>query len=724
MDPKTFQSEPDDRMQRLFRGSTLWIGSLLFALLLTAIFAIDFLSPSTIEIELGEAYPENLYAPGALTFVSHAETDQLRQQARDSIPDEYTALDLNIGRQQRSKAQAIFNFIDVVKADLMASEEQKIESILLVEEISISEEIASAIVSLNTTQFDAVKLESLNTVEDTMQSEIKENNVAEARNSAKNQIAFSFNEVQEEIFRGIIPQLIVPNAFYDEVATQRKRDEAAAAVTLVTREIREGQLLIREGETVGAADLELLEALGLRQTETDWARVASVGLASLLGVIIFVLYWQRYAQKAMSTTRQLIYFCLLILLFAVAGRFMLPSRTGLSYLFPMAAMSILLAAIFDVRLAIMATIVLATLVGFIASNSLELAVYASVGGILAALSLRESYRINAYFRAGTVAAIANVAVIAMFHLTQDADPIELIQLAGLALINGLLSAGATLGGLYLIDNTFGVTATVLKLQELSRLDHPLLQELLRRAPGTYHHSIMVANLAEQAAEQVEANATLVRVGAFYHDVGKMNRPPFFTENQAGVNPHDNLDPFSSARIIIGHVADGVTLARQHKLPQKIIDFIAEHHGSSQVSVFYHKAVAAADGDEERVDVDRFTYPGPRPQSRETGIVMLADTVDATSNALRPDTESAIEKLVNKLIDKHMKDGQLDDSGLTLGDIQLIRASFINTLKGRYHVRVRYPGNEELEIDSSETAEAASNRQSLPLSGQSAPASAK
>jgi putative nucleotidyltransferase with HDIG domain len=218
--------------------------------------------------------------------------------------------------------------------------------------------------------------------------------------------------------------------------------------------------------------------------------------------------------------------------------------------------------------------------------------------------------------------------------------------------------------------------------------------LLRRAPGTYHHSIMVANLAEQAAEKVKANSALIRVGAFYHDVGKMNRPPFFTENQNGGNPHDNLDPYSSARIIISHVTDGLELARKYRLPNRVRDFIGEHHGDRVIKTFYQKAVEAAGGP-EAVDKSRFRYGGPRPRSRETGIVQLADATEATSSALRPSTEEEIEKLVTKIVDDHLKEGQLDDSGLTLGDIKIVRDSFIETLQGRFHMRIKYPGNEEL-----------------------------
>jgi putative nucleotidyltransferase with HDIG domain len=394
---------------------------------------------------------------------------------------------------------------------------------------------------------------------------------------------------------------------------------------------------------------------------------------------------------------------------------LMPTRSIYSFLYPAAAFSIIVAVIFETRLAIFLTMIQAALVGYIAQDSLEIAVYAAVGGILAVLTLRDVQRLNALFRVGLVAAVGNLAVILIFRLPTDIAAMDLLTLLLLGLINGsVLSAGLALAGIFLIGSVFGVI-TPLQLQELSRLDHPLLQELLRKAPGTYHHSIMVANLAEQGAEKVKANSPLVRVGSFYHDIGKMNRPEFFSENQNGGNPHDNLDPYSSARIIISHVTDGLELARRYRLPSRIRDFIGEHHGDRVLKSFYKKALDSAGGEEEAVDPARFRYKGPRPRSRETGIVQLADSIEATSRALGPNTEEEIERLVNKIVDEHLSEGQLVHSGLTLGDIQLLKESFIKTVKGRFHVRVRYPGNEELEVGPSELPASTAPAISVPAS---------
>jgi putative nucleotidyltransferase with HDIG domain len=298
-------------------------------------------------------------------------------------------------------------------------------------------------------------------------------------------------------------------------------------------------------------------------------------------------------------------------------------------------------------------------------------------------------------------------VILIFRLT-NSDLRGILELVGASFLNGLLSSGLTLTGFFVVGNVFNVV-TSLQLQELARLDHPLLQELLRQAPGTYHHSLMVANLAEQAAQQIDADAALVRVGSFYHDVGKIARPYFFTENQGGSDIHARLDPLTSAETIISHVVDGLELARRYRLPEKIRAFIPEHQGTRTTKYFYHQALKAA-ADPSLVDEEDYRYPGPKPQSRETAVVLLADSCEAASTATRSITEEEIEQLVDKVVGDIMLQGELDESGLTLGDIRAIKMSFTETLQGRFHVRPKYPGqrtSDKLKLAAQEESTAKS-----------------
>ncbi|RMF27784.1 MAG: HDIG domain-containing protein, partial [Chloroflexi bacterium] len=255
-------------------------------------------------------------------------------------------------------------------------------------------------------------------------------------------------------------------------------------------------------------------------------------------------------------------------------------------------------------------------------------------------------------------------------------------------------ASLTLAGLFVVGNLFDIT-TSLQLLELARPSHPLLSELLHKAPATYHHTVMVANLAEQAAERIGANPLLTRVGAFYHDVGKIVRPHFFSENQMdGVNIHDRLDPYTSAEILISHVTDGLELAKKYRLPSRVRAFIPEHHGTMRVSFMYQKALQEAGGDPSKVDETRFRYPGPKPQSKETAILMLADGCESAVRAARPTSVEEIERIVRKIVEARLADGQLDECDLTLRELKQVAQSFVETLRGVYHPRVKYPEPEE------------------------------
>jgi cyclic-di-AMP phosphodiesterase PgpH len=688
-------ANPDLRTQisQLPHSPLLWVYALLVALVLTGILSFTLFKTSDVDVTLGAPAAASITAPFTITYVSDVLTEQARRDAARAIPDQYTTLDLNIGRGQLNQATQLFNFIDTVRADNQANQARKVAYLRAISTVTLDEQVALDLLTMSDPEYAIARQEVLDIIDLVMRQEIRESQLREAQRAARLQASLNLTRAQENVVTSLAPQFIVPNIFLDEVATQSRRDEASAAVEPVVRTVYQGQTVLQAGELVTNAHIELLTELGLLQVRTDWRSIVSVLIASILATVLIMLYWLKYEPSIRQNWRYLLALTGLILFFAFIAR-LLPGGL-LLYWYPLAAMALLLVVVFEVNLALLVTVIMAGLIGFTVADSLELTMYYAAGSLLAVLSLRDAQRINAFFQAGLMAAVGYVAVIVAFRVTQDLAGLELLQLILYGLANGVLSAALTLVGFFVLGSLFRVTTT-LQLQELSRLDHPLLQDLLRHAPGTYHHSIMVANLAEQAADRIKAQSTLVRVGAFYHDIGKMNSPSYYTENQEGHNPHDNLDPYRSAEMIISHVAYGLELARRYKLPDRIRDFIAEHHGRRLVKGFYLKAVEQAGGDESQVDADRFRYPGPRPRSREAGIVMLADAIEATSSALRPNSEKAIEKLVTSIIQEDLREGQLNQSGLTLGDVQVIRESFIETLKGRFHVRVRYPGNEELE----------------------------
>lgn len=687
-----------ERFQLWVRRHALPLFMIALTVGMTLILSFDLPGTNQVSVTVGQPAPSNIFSPRALTYTSDLLTQQAREQASRAVPEVYTPLDLAIGRGQLAQARNVFAFIETVRADSSATLERKLDYLQAIDGLTVSDEVAQTLLELSQPDFEEVRNNVFIIIEDLMRQEIRPSQLNDFQRTARRLASLELSTAQTSVVTELAYQFIVPTVFPDEEATATARSEATAAIQPVARSVARDQRIIRAGEIVTETDHELLNELGLLQQGTNWWRFVSMAIASLVFASLVSLYWKRFQRPQFPNGRYLGVLGGLILLFMLMGKIMVAADV-LAFWFPLAALSLLLAVIYDTRFSILVTVLLAALIGFISPNSLEIAVYLAAGGILSILTLRDSQRMTAFFRAGLFAALGYFIVVVMFWLVSEVepDPVELGLPAIFALGNGLISSALTLAGFYILGGLFGIV-TILQLQDLSRLDHPLLRELLRRAPGTYHHSIMVANLAEQAAERIGANSTLVRVSAFYHDVGKMVRPPFFVENQEGVDPHATLDPYTSARIVISHVADGMALARQFRLPFRVQNIIAEHHGTRVVKSFYRKAQESA-GEGVEVDLRAFRYPGPRPGSRESAIVMLADAIDATSTAVRPNTEKAIEKLVNSIVEDDILEGQLNDSGLSMGDIEQLRLSFVETLKGRFHVRVQYPGNESLLVDN-------------------------
>ena len=370
-----------------------------------------------------------------------------------------------------------------------------------------------------------------------------------------------------------------------------------------------------------------------------------------------------------------------------------PADPLLSYLFPVPAFSMALAVAIDVPFGILATVLAGLAMGYAGNASLALTTYVVIGGLVGALSLKWVERKYRLLWSSIYVALANVVVVLIFSLPgRESDPLGLARFLIIGIANGLLSASLASIGFFAADILSGHTSS-LQLLELAQPTQPVLRQLLQRAPGTYHHSLMVSSLAEQAAEQVGADALLVRVGGLYHDVGKMLQPEYFIENQqSGSNGHDQLDPRNSAQIIIGHVKKGLDLARKYGLPREVRAFIAEHHGTTLVKFFYHQALEQA-GDPARVDEADFRYPGPRPRSKETALVMLADSCEATVRAENPASTEEMVKIVEGIITDKASSGELDESGLTVHELNVIRDTFARMFQGVLHRRIKYPKEE-------------------------------
>ena len=348
--------------------------------------------------------------------------------------------------------------------------------------------------------------------------------------------------------------------------------------------------------------------------------------------------------------------------------------------------------LFGADTALFITLPLTILVSYQLPRPLELTLYMLLGSFFGVWMLQRAQRFTTFFVAGGVIILVGMTVVVLYRLTDPTvDLPGLLSLSGAIVINGIASVTLSLILHFFLAQFLGMISP-LQLIELTRPDSPLLQFILRNAPGTYQHSLQVANLAEQAAEQIGADALLTRVGALYHDAGKANNPFYFIENQmpGELNPHDDIDPAASAAKIIQHIPDGLVLAHRYHLPRRIRDFISEHHGNLITRYQYVKAVQKVGGDESLVDMEDFRYPGPSPRSKETALLMLADGCEARVRAERPKDEQHLRRVIREVIESRLQSGELNATNLTLLQLALIGDSFYDTLRGLYHPRIAYP----------------------------------
>ena len=427
------------------------------------------------------------------------------------------------------------------------------------------------------------------------------------------------------------------------------------------------------------------------QRAAGWLLLAVLVVALLLGWI-----W-RFRPQIWNRTSALLLIALLLIGATVAIK-ITGGRPVLPYVLPVAAVGLLLAVLVDAGTALLVTGLMALLGGAVI-GSVEFAAYILLGGMAGVILVRRGERFGHFAQAAIAIGVVNVGVVTLFTLLGNRDVTGLAELAGASLACAVGGALAALGSFVVVGNLFGIT-TSFQLLELANPSQKLLRRLMLEANGTYNHSLLVGNLAERAAEAIGADPLLVRVASYYHDVGKLDNPLAYIENQAGgENVHDELTPEESVALVKAHVARGIDLAYQYKLPKPIIAFIPQHHGTALISYFHARAKDRA----ETVDDARFRHAGPKPQSKEAAILMLADGVEASVRSLSDHDEPAIRAMVDRIIRERLEDGQFDECDLTLRDVERIRAAFVAQLLGMYHRRVEYPQNKIVEIESRRAA---------------------
>ena len=656
---------------------------------------------STVSVTAGSVASQDIMAPYAVTYQSEVLTDQRKENAAEAVDPIYTNPDPIVARRQRGRLTDALEFIDIVRGDELATKEEKLNDLAALEGINLSRDTEEKILEMSDVRWQTVKQEAVITLEQVMRSRIREFELDQARQRLPSLVSLSLAEDQVDLVVELASAFVAPNSMYSEEETLAAQQEAMETVSPVTRSIAAGETIVRRGEIVQEEDIEALQEVGLLTTYSGWQNKAGTLAVVALSAVFILLYFRAY-PALLRQTKKMILFFIFFLVFLGVSRYVNPGHLVIPYLYPMATYPLIVAALIDRRTGLFTTVPLAILAAYGMPNALDLTLYYSLSGMLGLLILRRPQRLSAYGSVAAIISLTGAVIVVGYRIIEPAtDLVGLTTLVGAAVFYGVASAGLTVLLEYILAPVLDLTTT-LQLVELSRPDHPLLQRFLREVPGTYQHTLQVANLAEQAAERIQANSMLARVGALYHDIGKMNEPAFFIENQGTtrINTHEDMKPTESAAVIIDHVNHGLELAKKYRLPRRIRNFIPEHHGTLVARYQYSQAVEEAGGDDSQVDINQFRYPGPRPQSVETALVMLADGCEAYVRAMEPETDEELKALITEMVKKRVDSGQLDDTEITLKDIRIIIESFTATLKGTYHARVDYPDeNSEVNGDS-------------------------
>ncbi len=498
------------------------------------------------------------------------------------------------------------------------------------------------------------------------------------------------NITEANRLQGLIRNSLRANLFYDEALTESALNDELSKISYTRGEVDQGKLIIAKGEIVESEDFKILNSLKDEYESELW--MGSNYYFILLGYTILValvlimlfLFLKRYRTDIFQNNNKVTFIFFNILLMVIATTLMVKHYENYIYMVPLCILPLVLKNFFDARLGLFVHVLTVLILGFVVPNSFEYIFLQIIAGIVTILTASELYkRANLFISVGQITLIYIIGYFA-FHAIHEGN-LENIEwiLFGVFVLNGLLTLFAQ-PLIYMFEKIFGLVSDV-SLLELSDTNSKLLKELSDKAPGTFHHSLQVANLAEAAANEIGANAMLVRVGALYHDIGKMENPTYFTENQiTSVNPHDDLPPKESAKIIIDHVINGIEIARKNKLPDRVIDFIRTHHGTTVVSYFFKKQL------DSETDAENFKYPGPIPFSKETAILMMSDAVEAASKSLKNPTFTIIDEFVEKIVKGQMQANQYLNANITLKEIEMVKKVLKQKLTNIYHLRVEYP----------------------------------
>ncbi|MGI6632909.1 MAG: HD family phosphohydrolase [Bacillota bacterium] len=652
-------------------------------LVVTTVFLIS-LMPQQIRVVAGDVSPIDVKAPREI--IDTAATDRLREEAAANVSEQW------------EKDPKVLADLKVQVADFRRAVAELQAGTPTTQEIIgtlrpyLSESASDAdIIAVTAAQPDILdRAASLLTtvLDEGLSAGIKSENLAAELDNMIGRLTLD-NDLPAQISKvmaSFVAKNLKPNWVLNQERTERERRSAVEAVEPVR--IRRGQFIVREGDIVTEDQMAILVELGMVGSPLRFSAVAGALLMSVLVLGVLWGYLRIHHPDVFKSDKIAVLASVLIVSVVVIQG--VAAFSG--FLIPVATGVLLASTLFDRRFGALFAAVLTMVTGTVTGFDVRYMALSLAGGLMASLAIGSEWNRMHLIRAGFMVTFANIGTYIGLGLTGTVPLDDILSWRDMLMVvlSGPVSAVLAVGLLPLFEAAFGII-TPIKLLELSNPEHPLLHRLLLEAPGTYHHSIMVANLAEAAAMAIGADSLLARVGSYYHDVGKIKRPYFFTENQIqGMdNPHDKMSPTLSATVITSHVKDGLELAIQHKVPAVIRDFIAEHHGTMLASFFYNKAAENAKDSRGPEEWD-FRYEGPRPGSKETAVVMLADGVEAATRSIAKPTPARIESLVRKMVNDRLFDHQLDRSDLTLKELDIIIETFTKVLAGIFHTRIEYP----------------------------------
>ncbi len=498
----------------------------------------------------------------------------------------------------------------------------------------------------------------------------------------------------KEIVYNTLVNALKQNIIYDDEATQKARQNILSEITNSKGLVQRGERIISKGELVNAEKFQILESLRtdyenrLGTTFQYFNILIGQGLLISLTMIAFILFMVSFRKDLFAENKKLVLMLLMILLMVTAASITIRNNSELLHLLPFCLVPIIIRVFFDTRLAYFVHVVTLILTGFMVPNAFEFIFMQLIAGIIAIISVAELRRRSQFFITAAAIFTSYSAIFIGMLLIQDGSFENISQRPFILFAGNALITLFSYPLIFLFEKTFGFVTDV-TLMELSDTNSPLLRKLSQYAPGTFQHSLQVANIAEEAVYSIGGNTLLVRAGALYHDIGKMDMPMYFIENQtSSMNPHDELGYEESGRIIVGHVYKGIELAKKYKLPEVLVDFIRTHHGTRRAEYFYN--LKRIEFPEEEINDQPFKYPGPVPFSKETSVLMMADSVEAASRSLSRPTADSLSDLVDRIIDSQVKDNQFSNSDLTFQDITRIKKILKKRLMSIYHIRIEYP----------------------------------